>query len=98
MDFPEENMIDKWLEENHNPEIEIQVLNEVVDKLVEERDTLLKQRDEFAIKFIKFIETDKNVRYVGCVFENGQEKQYSYYRKYYNTKELLEIFKKEKGL
>jgi hypothetical protein len=51
MDFPEENMIDKWLEENHNPEIEIQVLNEVVDKLVEERDTLLKQRDEFAIEF-----------------------------------------------
>jgi hypothetical protein len=55
MDFPEENMIDKWLEENHNPEIEIQVLNEVVDKLVEERDTLLKQRDEFAIEFAHWI-------------------------------------------
>lgn len=77
MDFPEENMIDKWLEENHNPEIEIQVLNEVVDKLVEERDTLLKQRDEFAIDFGRWLN------------ENDRACSYA---------ELLEIFKKEKGL
>ena len=51
MNSPEQNMITDWLKENGNPEIEIQVLNEVIDKLVEERDTLLKQRDEFAIEF-----------------------------------------------
>lgn len=54
--------------------------------------------DDYAIEFVKFIETDKNVRYVGCVIENGEEKQYSYNRKYYTTKELLKLFKKEKGL
>ena len=47
-------MITDWLKENGNPEIEIQVLNEVVDKLVEERDVLLKQRDEFAIDFAEW--------------------------------------------
>ena len=54
--------------------------------------------DDYAIEFVKFIETDKNIRYVGCVIENGEEKQYSYNRKYYTTEELVEIFKKEKGL
>lgn len=55
MNSPEQNMITDWLKENGNPEIEIQVLNEVVDKLVEERDTLLKQRDEFAIEFAEWL-------------------------------------------
>lgn len=55
MNSPEQNMITDWLKENGSPEIEIQVLNEVVDKLVEERDTLLKQRDEFATKFAEWL-------------------------------------------
>lgn len=54
--------------------------------------------DKFAIQFLEFVQTSKQVRYVGCVIENGEEKQYSYNRKYYNTKEMLEIFKKERGL
>ena len=77
MDFPGENMIDKWLEEKHNPEIEIQVLKEVVHKLVEEIDTLLKQRDEFAIDLAEWC---------GVPIVDA------------NIKELLEIYKKEKGL
>jgi hypothetical protein len=89
MDFPEENMIDKWLEENRNPEIEIQVLNEVVDKLVEERDTLLKQGDDFATEFADWLDKLK------CSEIDTMD--YDMYLKH-TTKELLEIFKKEKGL
>jgi hypothetical protein len=33
-----ENIISDWLKENGNPEIEIKVLNEVIDKLLEERE------------------------------------------------------------
>jgi hypothetical protein len=91
MDFPEENMIDKWLEENHNPEIEIQVLNEVVDKLVEERDTLLKQRDEFAIEFAEWIAIN-DYRF----YSNGWSKVFK--KGNITSKEILEIYKKEKGL
>jgi hypothetical protein len=89
MDFPKENMIDQWLEENHNPEIEIQVLNEVVDKLVEERDTLLKQRDEFTIHFTDWLYKLK------C--SEIDTIDYDMYLKY-NTKELLEIYKRENKL
>lgn len=73
---PEQNMITDWLKENGNPEIEIQVLNEAVDKLVEERDTLLKQRDDFAIEFAKWC--DKNVfeaqSYKEALFQFKKEK------------------------
>lgn len=79
MNSPEKNMITDWLKENGNPEIEIQVLNEAVDKLVEERDTLLKQRDEFAIEFAEWCLYEINI-----ILNDG--------------KELLEKFKKEKGL
>lgn len=79
MTLKEKNMITDWLKENGNPEIEIQVLNEAVDKLVEERDTLLKQRDEFAIEFAEWCLDENHI-----ILNDG--------------KELLEIFKKEKGL
>lgn len=95
MDSPEENMITDWLKENGNPEIEIQVLNEVVDKLVEERDTLLKHRDEFAIEFVEWCTyyRDKNRNIYGDTLHAKSK-----YDETYTTKELLEIFKKEKGL
>jgi methyl coenzyme M reductase beta subunit len=82
MEPPEQNMITDWLKENGNPEIEIQVLNEVVDKLVEERDTLLKQRDEFAIGFAEWRVND-------WVHDER-------WTKISDIKELLEIYKKEK--
>lgn len=85
MNSPEKNMITDWLKENGNPEIEIQVLNEVVDKLVEERDTLLKQRDEFAIEFARWIIQNQEIENTSSWSENTA--------KYY-----LEQFKKEKGL
>ena len=92
MDFPKENMIDKWLEENHNPEIEIQVLNEAVDKLVEERDTLLKQRDKFAIEFAEWV--GKNT----ITYYNSKFRMKTLTPVFLTSEELLERFKKEKGL
>jgi hypothetical protein len=41
------NMIDIWLKENGNPQIEIKVLYEVID-------LLLQKQDEFAIDFTKW--------------------------------------------
>jgi hypothetical protein len=38
-----ENIISDWLKENGNPEIEIKVLNEVIDKLLEERERSLEE-------------------------------------------------------
>ena len=92
MDFPEENMIDKWLEENYNPEIEIQVLNEAVDKLVEERDALLKQRDEFAIEFAEWV--SKNT----LTYNDGKFRMKILKPVFLTSEQLLEQFKKEKGL
>ena len=92
MDFPEENMIDKWLEENYNPKIEIQVLNEAVDKLVEERDTLLKQRDEFAIEFAEWV--GKNT----LTYHNGKFRMKILTPVFLTSEQLLERFKKEKKL
>ena len=92
MDFPEENMIGKWLEENYNPEIEIQVLNEAVDKLVEERDALLKQRDEFAIEFAEWV--SKNT----LTYNDGKFRMKILKPVFLTSEQLLEQFKKEKGL
>jgi len=41
----EDNIISDWLQSNNNPQIEIKVLNELVDKLIQ-------QRDDFAIDFL----------------------------------------------
>ena len=40
MKFPENNIISDWLEKNGDPKIEIQVLNEVIDKLLLENKLL----------------------------------------------------------
>jgi hypothetical protein len=90
MESPEQNMITDWLKENGNPEIEIQVLNEVVDKLVEERDTLLKQRDEFAIGFGCWLH--QNLTHI------SKDSWGVYNGEWLTVNESLEIYKKEKGL
>lgn len=92
MNSPEKNMITDWLKENGNPEIEIQVLNEVVDKLVEERDTLLKQRDEFAIEFGDWV--GKNT----ITYHNGKFRMKTLTPVFRTSEQLLERFKEEKGL
>ena len=43
----EDNIISDWLQSNNNPQIEIKVLNELVDKLIQ-------QRDDFAIDFAEW--------------------------------------------
>lgn len=92
MDSPEENMIDKWLEENGNPEIEIQVLNQVVDVLEKEIKHLLKQRDDYAIEFGDWI--GKNT----ITYHNGKFRMKTLTPVFLTSEELLERFKKEKGL
>lgn len=46
MKFPENNIISDWLKKNGDPKIEIQVLNEVIDKLLLEN-KLLKEELEY---------------------------------------------------
>lgn len=88
MNSPEQNMITDWLKENGNSEIEIQVLNEVVDKLVEERDTLLKHRDEFAIEFGDWV--GKNT----VTYHNGRFRIKILTPVFSTSEQLLERFKK----
>jgi hypothetical protein len=45
MKFPENNIISDWLEKNGDPKIEIQVLNEVIDKLLLENKLLKEELD-----------------------------------------------------
>ena len=41
----EDNIISDWLEHNGDPQIEIKVLNELVDKLIQENKLLKEQLD-----------------------------------------------------
>ena len=41
----EDNIISDWLEKNNDPKIEIKVLNEVIDKLLEENKLLKEELD-----------------------------------------------------
>jgi hypothetical protein len=41
----EDNIISKWLQDNNDPQIEIKVLNQVIDKLLEENELLKEQLD-----------------------------------------------------
>ena len=73
----EDNIISDWLQSNNNPQIEIKVLNELVDKLIQ-------QKDAFAIDFAEW-----------CV---ERDEHYPVQAGRITVKELLEIYKKEKGL
>jgi hypothetical protein len=77
------NMITTWLKNNGNPEIEINVLNEAIDKLIEQLQIAYLQQDEFAIDFADWIRVCKL-----------KSRPYDFE----NIEELLEIYKKEKGL
>ena len=74
----EENMISDWLEINGDPQIEIKVLNELVDKLIQEKDNFA---IGFADWYLNLWHTDDD-----SSFDNN------------SPQELLEIYKKEKGL
>lgn len=41
----EDNIISDWLQDNNDPQIEIKVLNELVDKLIQENKLLKEQLD-----------------------------------------------------
>jgi len=41
----EDNIISDWLQDNKDPKIEIKVLNELVDKLIQENKLLKEQLD-----------------------------------------------------
>ena len=84
----EENMISDWLEINGDPQIEIKVLNELVDKLIQEK-------DNFAIGFAEW--TSYKYKYLETKgwFGNSYELEMGIFK---TSKELLEIYKKEKRL
>ena len=75
------SMITTWLKNNSDPKIEIKVLNEAIDKLIEQLQIAYLEQDKFAIEFAEWLLIDPNIN----------QFQYSY-------KDLLEQFKREKGL
>lgn len=78
-----DDMITTWLKNNGNPEIEIKVLNEVIDKLIKQLQIAYLQQDKFAIDFADWIRVCKL---------KGRPYDFE------NIEELLIIYKKEKGL
>jgi len=77
------NMITTWLKNNGDPQIEIKVLNEAIDKLIEQLQMAYLQADDFAIGFANWIRVCKL---------KGRPYDFE------NIKELLIIYKEEKGL
>jgi hypothetical protein len=55
----------------------------------------VKIADDYAIEFVEWITNEKS-KY--AIMYGNQEKRFATFSKDYTTKELLEIFKKEKGL
>ena len=51
--------------------------------------------DDYAIEFVEWITNEKS-KY--AIMYGNQQKRFATVRKDYTTKQLLEIFKKEKGL
>jgi methionine aminopeptidase len=41
----EDNIISKWIQDNNDPQIEIKILNELVDKLIQENRLLKEELD-----------------------------------------------------
>jgi hypothetical protein len=82
----EDNIISDWLQSNNNPQIEIKVLNELVDKLIQ-------QRDDFAIGFaIWCIDYTYHKSFDVWIKNNNLKAEK------FTNKELLEIYKQQKGL
>jgi len=80
-------MIDIWLKENDNPQIQIKVLGEVID-------SLLQQQDEFAIGFSEWC-IKKRIDFFDST-EIGETYTIDGNVSKYKMSELLEIYKKEK--
>lgn len=87
------NMIDIWLKENGNPQIEIKVLNQVID-------SLLQHQDKFAIGFAEWC-IKKRIDFFDST-EIGETYTIDGNISKYKMSELLEIYKeiykKEQGL
>jgi hypothetical protein len=58
-------------------------------------ETFMKIADDYAIDFIEWITSEKS-KY--SIMYGNQNKRFADFDKEYTSKELLEIFKKEKGL
>ena len=57
--------------------------------------TIQEDKEEFAIGFVEWFTNEKS-KY--AIMYGNQEKRFSTFKKDYTIKELLQIFKKEKGL
>jgi hypothetical protein len=86
------NMITTWLKNNSDPQIEIKVLNEAIDKLIEQLQMAYLQADESAIGFLQWANENYDYYHGDGEYHNSSK------NKWYKVEELLEIYKKEQGL
>ena len=87
------NMITTWLKNNGDPQIEIKVLNEAIDKLIEQLQMAYLQADESAIGFASWC-IKKRIDFFDST-EIGETYTIDGNISKYKMNELLEIYKKE---
>lgn len=90
------NMITTWLKNNGDPQIEIKVLNETIDKLIEQLQMAYLQTDESAIEFASWC-IKKRIDFFDST-EIGETYTIDGNVSKYKMNELLEIYKKESNL
>lgn len=87
------NMITTWLKNNGDPQIEMKVLNEAIDKLIEQLQIAYLQADESAIGFAAWC-IKKRIDFFDST-EIGETYTIDGNVSKYKMNELLEIYKQE---